>query len=67
MSKRAARFVLALLAGGMYSTLTGCSRVSDQPGILFLTVDTLRPDYMSLNGYALPTTPYLDALLAETA
>jgi arylsulfatase A-like enzyme len=33
--------------------------------VLLLTVDTLRPDYMSANGYDLPTTPFLDSLLAE--
>jgi arylsulfatase A-like enzyme len=33
--------------------------------VLVLTVDTLRPDYMSLEGYDLPTTPRLDALLSR--
>lgn len=30
--------------------------------ILLLTIDTLRPDYLSCQGFALPTTPTLDAL-----
>jgi len=30
--------------------------------ILLLTIDTLRPDYLSSQGYPLPTTPTLDAL-----
>ena len=34
--------------------------------VLLLTIDTLRPDYMSLNGYDRHTTPYLDALLADS-
>lgn len=38
---------------------------SARAGVLLLTVDTLRPDYMSMNGYPLPTTPFLDDLLAE--
>jgi arylsulfatase A-like enzyme len=32
---------------------------------LLLTADTLRPDYMSLNGYDRPTTPFLDSLIAQ--
>ncbi len=49
----------------------GCSRhepLADSPQhkrVLILTVDTLRPDYMSLEGYDLPTTPRLDALLSR--
>jgi len=33
--------------------------------VLLLTVDTLRADYLSIEGYDLPTTPYLDELLAR--
>ncbi len=32
--------------------------------VLLLTVDTLRSDHLSAHGHELPTTPYLDALLA---
>ncbi len=32
--------------------------------MLLLTVDTLRSDHLSCQGYDLPTTPYLDTLLA---
>jgi arylsulfatase len=35
------------------------------PNVLLVTVDTLRPDYMSMNGYDRPTTPRIDGLLAE--
>jgi arylsulfatase A-like enzyme len=35
------------------------------PSVLLLTVDTLRPDYMSMNGYDRITTPFLDSLIAE--
>jgi len=34
--------------------------------VLLLSVDTLRPDYMGLNGYDRPTTPTLDRLLADS-
>jgi len=30
-----------------------------------LTIDTLRPDYLSLNGYDRATTPFLDGFLAD--
>jgi len=33
--------------------------------VLLITVDTLRPDYLSVNGYDLPTTPAIDALVRE--
>jgi arylsulfatase A-like enzyme len=33
--------------------------------VLVLTVDTLRPDYLSANGYDRPTTPYLDSLIGQ--
>lgn len=37
-----------------------------QPSVLLLTVDTLRPDYLSMNGYDRPTSPYIDGLLADS-
>ena len=43
----------------------GCNRPSKPWSVLVLTVDTLRPDYMSANSYPLPTTPYLDSLIEE--
>ncbi|MBW2288246.1 MAG: sulfatase-like hydrolase/transferase [Deltaproteobacteria bacterium] len=33
--------------------------------VLLLTIDTLRPDYLSMNGYDWPTSPALDALLGS--
>jgi arylsulfatase A-like enzyme len=35
--------------------------------VLLLTVDTLRPDYLSANGYELPTSPFIDSLLSSGA
>lgn len=37
----------------------------NQPDVLFVVLDTLRPDYLSCYGYPRPTSPRLDAL-AET-
>lgn len=33
--------------------------------VVLITVDTLRSDYMSANGYDRPTTPFLDFLLSQ--
>ncbi|MGE4606674.1 MAG: sulfatase [Myxococcota bacterium] len=34
--------------------------------VLLITVDTLRPDYLSMNGYDRATTPKLDRILADS-
>ena len=65
MPKHTGLSATALLVSFLVSILTGCAAQDDPPGILLLTVDTLRPDYLSFNGYPLPTTPYLDALLSD--
>lgn len=38
---------------------------SRKPDIILITVDTVRADHLSGYGYPLPTTPYLDTLIAE--
>lgn len=47
--------------------LSGCGEVEPKRTwpVLLLTVDTLRPDYLSGNGYDRPTSPFLDTLFAE--
>lgn len=56
---------IALVAGLLH---VGCSREETSlESVLLITVDTMRPDYLSMNGYPLPTTPYLDRLLGEGA
>ncbi|MCP4772024.1 MAG: sulfatase-like hydrolase/transferase [Planctomycetes bacterium] len=35
------------------------------PHVLFLSIDTLRPDYLGMYGYDLDTSPYLDSLLKD--
>ncbi len=42
-----------------------CADHAPLESVLLITVDTLRPDYMSMNGYPQPTTPFLDELLGE--
>ena len=43
----------------------GRSRPSKAPNLLFIVLDTLRADHMSLYGYNRPTTPELDAWSKE--
>jgi arylsulfatase A-like enzyme len=38
---------------------------ANPPSVLLVTIDALRPDYMSMNGYDRPTTPAIDELLAD--
>jgi arylsulfatase A-like enzyme len=37
---------------------------SKTPDLLLVTVDTLRPDYMSMNGYDRPSTPRIDEIVS---
>ena len=41
------------------------SHLFREESLYYPTIWALRPDYMSANGYDLPTTPFLDSLLAE--
>lgn len=41
--------------------LSGCQPKRD-PNVLILVIDALRPDHMGCYGYALPTSPAMDAL-----
>ncbi|MCH2173094.1 sulfatase-like hydrolase/transferase [Myxococcota bacterium] len=55
-----------LLWGSLFLwACTGPEIPEGRRNILLLTVDTLRADHLSRNGYDRPTTPFLDALVAE--
>ncbi|HZM00637.1 MAG TPA: sulfatase [Planctomycetota bacterium] len=58
-----------LLAGLLVAALlAGCgseAAPARQPNVLLIVLDTLRTDHMSGYGYALPTTPNLDALATQ--
>jgi arylsulfatase A-like enzyme len=60
-SRRAGCIALALV-----SVLVSCdSEPLGPPHVLLVSIDTLRPDYLGLNGYDRDTTPFLDRLLSE--
>jgi arylsulfatase len=55
-----------MLLAALLAVPTGCEEPAPLgSNILLITVDTLRPDYLSLNGYDRATTPRLDAILAK--
>src|SRR5262245_53964376 len=39
---------------------------ASRPDVLLLTIDTLRPDYLSVNAYACSTSPALDSLITAS-
>ena len=62
------RFRASLVAGCVLLCLSGCASDSDgpsppaRPNVVFVVVDTLRADHMSLYGYERSTTPKIDEL-----
>lgn len=70
MIHRLQALLLALLAVAV-AAASGCVKrgpvremVPTRRHVLLLTIDTLRADYLSANGYDLPTTPFFDQLVA---
>jgi arylsulfatase A-like enzyme len=57
--------VLALLAG-LAGALGGCAETPrTPPNAILVSIDTLRPDFLSCYGHPRPTSPALDALAAR--
>lgn len=57
-----------LVAAGCLAAFVACSgaRVPDtRSHVLLITVDTLRPDYLSWADYDRPTSPFVDSLLSD--
>jgi arylsulfatase A-like enzyme len=42
------------------------ARFPDAPPVILVIIDTLRADHLGFDGYALPTSPVLDALAAQS-
>lgn len=57
----------ATLAAVLWLLACGSGSPPQPPHVLLLTVDTLRPDYLSFNGYTPETSPDLDGLLRRSA
>ncbi|MHC4379749.1 MAG: sulfatase family protein [Planctomycetota bacterium] len=64
-SKSTAAAAMILLTAALPSCGDSEKASAEQPHILLLSVDTLRPDVLGMYGYDLETSPYLDALLAD--
>jgi arylsulfatase A-like enzyme len=74
---RAARWLPALAGGALIVLVAaigiglylrggpGSAPSGPPPSVLLISIETLRPDYLSMNGYDRPTSPYLDTLLSE--
>jgi arylsulfatase len=58
----AALFALVLLLAGFSSGQP--ARAAERPNVILIIVDAVRADHLSAYGYARPTTPNLDTLLA---
>lgn len=57
----------AMLAAACLGAACGSSEPARRPNVLVVLVDALRGDALSVNGYGLPTTPYLDAMVRDGA
>jgi arylsulfatase A-like enzyme len=61
--------VALLLSGFSMACIAACEPAprDDRRDVVLVTVDTLRADHLSSYGFALPTSPRIDALAAESA
>jgi arylsulfatase A-like enzyme len=53
-----------LAASSVDAAIRHADDTSDKPPIIWVTIDTLRTDHMSLYGYGIPTTPNLETFAA---
>ena len=49
------------------ATATSTPATKERPAVILITIDTLRPDHMSVYGYARATTPRLEGWAAKGA
>jgi arylsulfatase A-like enzyme len=64
---RAAPFLVSLVALALLAGVLAAAPAAETrpPDILFVTVDTLRYDHLSINGHPRPLTPRIDRLLSS--
>ena len=62
---RKTNLLVSILAFAFLAAPTGPSQVVPRPNIILITVDTLRADHLSLNGYERETTLNIDALARD--
>lgn len=60
------RFVLLALLCSVIGLSTAACGGSSQPNVVVISLDTLRPDRMSLYGHHRPTTPEMDKLARDS-
>jgi arylsulfatase A-like enzyme len=67
MCRRSLSILLALVAASLSLFASSCSRNIEhqQPNIVVVLVDALRPDHLGSYGYDQPTSPYLDKLAIQ--
>ncbi len=53
------------LACALFALVAGCTPPSAKPNVLFILIDTLRRDHLSLYGYHRPTSPNIDAVARD--
>ncbi|MCX6349827.1 MAG: sulfatase [Candidatus Aureabacteria bacterium] len=59
------RHCLSLLIGGLLFLACSPPGGEHQPNVILISIDTIRPDHLSVSGYARPTSPFLDRLAAR--
>jgi arylsulfatase A-like enzyme len=57
--------LLALAGTSLLLLHLGCGSRHPPPGVLLISIDTIRADHMSVYGYARPSTPNLEAFAAD--
>lgn len=60
-----AALAFCLLTGLSYKLQPVSAQASSRPNVIFIVVDALRSDHVSSYGYERPTTPNLDAFMAD--
>jgi arylsulfatase A-like enzyme len=50
----------------LLAALAACGRDVAPPGVVLVSIDTLRADHLGFHGYPHPTSPFMDALARES-